>query len=326
MNDHPDASTTQCAPLRVLVTICTRGRPILLDACLASVCVQDIPDGVAVEIAVIENNAALTCQPIVEKHALASGLRIHAVHEPELGIPFARTRCGTFAIEQGFDWNLYVDDDETARPGWLSAMVGAARMYDCDVVYGRVVSIYPEGTPSWMVTPEINKRPTGAWLTKAEGHNTMVRARVFHTDGMGLRFDEAMRFTGGSDTDFFSRVHKAGGRIVWVGEAVVYEIVPASRMTVRWQLHRTFRVAVNISVLHEKQRGRAAALWRSLIKGLGRVVGGLVRAPLGGAILFAPDVGKRVAFSAAKQIASGLGSFAFIFGVRPQPYRQVDGG
>jgi hypothetical protein len=27
----------------------------------------------------------------------------------------------------------------------------------------------------------------------------------------------------------------------------------------------------------------------------------------------------------AKQVASGLGSFAYIFGIRPQPYRKVDG-
>jgi succinoglycan biosynthesis protein ExoM len=39
-----------------------------------------------------------------------------------------------------------------------------------------------------------------------------------------------------------------------------------------------------------------------------------------------PEKGKRLTFKAGKQIASGLGSFAYLFGVRPQPYRKVDGG
>lgn len=312
--------------IKVLVTICTRGRPVYLDACLASVCAQKPAANARMDILLVENNDRLTCQSIAERHGAASGLTIHTVFEPELGIPFARTRCGVFAAENGYDWALYIDDDETARPEWFSTMVAAARTYDADVLYGRVVPVYPAEAPRWMIGPALDKRATGSELKKAEGHNTMVRTRVFDREGLGLRFDPAMRFTGGSDTDFFSRVHAAGGRIVWVGEAVVDEIVPASRMTLRWQLHRTFRVAINISVLHEKQRGRAAAWWRSLVKGAGRLIGGLVRLPLGLAILVAPDAGKRLAFNAAKQIASALGSFAFLAGVRPQPYRQVDGG
>ena len=312
--------------MRVLVTICTRGRPRLLDSCLTSVCAQERVEGVDFQIAVIENNATLTCGELVARHAQESGIPIHAVLEPELGIPFARTRCGLYAVEQGVDWALYIDDDETARPGWLRTMVEAARNYDADVIYGRVISVYPPETPGWMILPEVNKRTTGTQLKKAEGHNTMVRTRVFAPDGLGLRFDPAMRFTGGSDTDFFTRVHGAGGRIVWVGEAIVDEIVPESRMTLRWQLFRTYRVAINISVLHEKQRGRLAALSRSLVKGIGRLFDGIIRLPLGLVALVAPETGRRLAFNAAKQIASGLGSFAFIAGLRPQPYRQVDGG
>ncbi len=313
--------------MRILVTICTRARPKMLEACLRSVTEQEIPAGVSCDIAVIENDAALHCEPIVQRVAKETGWTIHAVLEPDLGLPFARNRCGTFAVEQGYDWALYIDDDELATLGWIATLVAAARRDPADVYYARVISVYPAGTPEWMALPEVNKRPTGTVLTKAEGHNTMVHRRVFAADGLNLRFDTALRFTGGSDTDFFSRVHKAGARIVWVGEAIVEETVPASRMTLPWQLNRTFRVAINISVLHEKQRGRAASLWRSLVKGIGRVLGGVAQLPFGGLYaLVAPSKGKMFAFKAAKQVASGLGSFAYLLGVRPEPYRKVDGG
>lgn len=313
-------------PQRVLVTICTRGRPRLLQSCLDSVCTQLPHEAASMDILVVENNDQLTASDLIERQRQTSGRTIHLVLERELGIPFARTRCGTFAQENGYDWALYIDDDEVARPDWFRTMVEASRTYEADVIYGRVISVYPTDTPTWMIIPEVDKRPRGTILHKAEGHNTMVRTRIFDPAGLGLRFDGNMRFTGGSDTDFFSRVALAGGKIVWVGDAVVEELVPESRMTLQWQLHRTFRVAINISVLHAKQRGTSAALLRSAVKGLGRVLDGLVRLPVALLIPFMPEKGKRLTFKAGKQIASGLGSFAYLFGVRPQPYRKVDGG
>jgi len=311
---------------RVLVTICTRGRPRLLQSCLDSVCAQLPHEAASMDILVVENNDQLSASDLVEHQRQTSGRVIHLVLEQELGIPFARNRCGTYAQQHGYDWALYIDDDEVARPDWFHTMVEASRTYDADVLYGRVISVYPKDTPAWMISPEVDKRPRGTLLRKAEGHNTMVRTRIFDPAGMGLSFDGGMRFTGGSDTDFFSRVALAGGKIVWVGDAVVEELVPDSRMTLHWQLHRTFRVAINISVLHEKQRGKAAALLRSAVKGVGRAFDGLLRLPPAVLILVMPDQGKRLAFHAGKQIASGLGSFAYLFGVRPQPYRKVDGG
>ena len=310
---------------RVLVTICTRGRWRLLQAGLDSVCAQLPSLAASMDILVVENNATLTVTDLVERQRLASGRTIHLVVEPELGIPFARNRCGTFAQSNGYDWALYIDDDEVARPNWFQTMVEASQTYEADVIYGRVVSVYPGDTPQWMIVPEIDKRARGTVLKKAEGHNTLVHTRVFDPKGFALRFDETMRFTGGSDTDFFSRVAQAGGRIVWVGDAIVDELVPETRTTLRWQLYRTFRVAVNIAVQHEKTNGKAAACLRTATKGLGRVADGLIRLPLAIVTPIRPTLGKRFAFQAAKQLASGLGSFAYITGHRPQPYRQVDG-
>lgn len=312
--------------IRVLVTICTRGRPVLLQSCLDSVCAQAPSALAAMEILVVENNDQLTCTDLVARQSARTEIPIHLTLEPELGIPFARNCCGIWAAAHGYDWALYIDDDEVARPDWFRIMVEATTIYAAEVFYGRVISIYPPGTPDWMITSEVDKRERGAQLKKAEGHNTMVRTSVFGSAGMGLSFDGSMRFTGGSDTDFFTRVHQAGGRIIWIGDAVVEELMPESRMTTRWQLNRAFRVAINISVLHEKQSGRLAAFLRSALKGVGRMLDGLLRLPLSGLSLVMPKLGKQLGFKAAKQIASGLGSFAYMFGVRPQPYRKVDGG
>jgi succinoglycan biosynthesis protein ExoM len=311
--------------MRILITICTRNRPKLLETCLRSVAASRVPTGVECAIAVIENNDRITASELVERVARETGWMMFVVLEPELGLPFARNRCGITAVERGYDWLLYIDDDEEATPGWLETMIAAARRNEADVHYGRVISVYPPGTPDWMALPEPNKRETGARLAKAEGHNTLVKTRIFAPDGLNLRFDESLRFTGGSDTDFFTRVHKAGGTIRWLGDAVVRENVPATRMTLRWQLRRAFRVAISIAVVHEKEGGKGKAIWRSLVKGAGRLSGGLLMMIPALPAMLLGTAGKTFAFRQAKQVASGLGSFAYILGIRPQPYRKMDG-
>lgn len=315
--------------MKLCVAICTRERPKMLRACLASVCAQSVPDWVQAEIVVVENHDRETSRHVAEEVAAETGWAIHYVLEPELGIPFARDRCGTFAESAGFDRVLYIDDDEIAHAGWLETMVEATRALPAEVHYGRVLYTWPPETPSWMVPEQVNKRPSGTVLTKAEGHNTLVETKVFRAreaGGFGLHFDGSMRFTGGSDTDFFTRVHDAGGRIVWIGEALVEELVPENRIRLGWQLQRTFRVAGNISRLHEKRSGRPAAFRRSLVKGLGRLAGGLFfEAPLALVMMVVPAKGKRQAFKAAKQVASGLGSLVYLTGYQSQPYRKVDG-
>lgn len=312
--------------MKICITVCTRERPVLLRKCLESVCAQEIPEGVEADIAVIENHREDISRFVTEEVARETGWTIHYVLEPEMGIPFARNRCGTFAADAGYDRLLYIDDDEVAHEGWLRRMVEATKAYPAEVHYGRVVYTYPPVTPSWMIPDHANKRPTGSELRKAEGHNTFVDTAVFRKDGFGLSFDGGMRFSGGSDTDFFSRVHDAGGKIVWIAEAVVEELVPENRVTLRWQLHRTFRVACNISRLHEKRAGKPKAMVKSLVKGIGRLANGVfLQAPASLVFLVSPERGRRQAFKAAKQVASALGSLGYLIGHQPQPYRKVDG-
>lgn len=314
--------------MRICVVICTRQRPVMLRRCLESVCAQAIPEGVAAEIAVIENNAAPDMAGLVAEMAAATGWRIAHVLETELGLPFARTRGGVHAAEAGFDWALYIDDDEEARPGWLAAFVAAARAREAEAHYGPVVPVYPEGTPAWMTDGgSAGKRPDGAALKKAEGHNTLVAARVFAADGMALRFDPELRFTGGADTEFFGRLHDRGGRLRWAAEAVVDESVPATRMTLGWQLKRAFRVAISLAEVQARRKGRASASVKALARGVGRLCWALTLGPLRTlAALPDPERRARRAFETAKLAASALGSFAWFFGVRPQPYRAMDGG
>ena len=86
-----------------------------------------------------------------------------------------------------------------------------------------------------------------------------MRSSLVRADGLALRFDEAMRFTGGSDSDFFSRAVARGAIIRWVDEAVVKEIVPEERLSLRWNLERARRSGANKVYIDEQREGRGAA-------------------------------------------------------------------
>jgi hypothetical protein len=57
-----------------------------------------------------------------------------------------------------------------------------------------------------------------------------------------LRFDLALGRSGGEDTDFFARLHQAGGSIEYAPEAWVEEPVPQARARFEWLARRRFRM------------------------------------------------------------------------------------
>jgi len=59
-----------------------------------------------------------------------------------------------------------------------------------------------------------------------------------------LRFNRAFGQTGGSDTEFFLRLHDAGHAMHWASDALVYEDIPADRAQTAYMLKR-FKIQGN---------------------------------------------------------------------------------
>jgi glycosyltransferase involved in cell wall biosynthesis len=311
--------------MRLFVTICTRERPDKLLRCLSSLARDACPDAVALWIVVIENEPAPSLGPRLARLAAEARLSLIHVHEPRIGISFARNRGVDEALARGADWIAFLDDDEEVVPGWLHAMYDAVARDDADVLVGEVIARIPEPRPRWLAPPHPAKHVDGALLVNAASNNTLARARLFRSQGGGFRFDEALGLTGGEDVALFGRINASGAAIRWTASAKVEEPWPPVRLTLRWQLRRVYSTTVNLIRVDRRDMGvaRVLAKWGAkavvdALRGMGMVILGALAWPVAGGF------GERSMFKGAKKLAGAVGLAAGTIGLCVERYRKVD--
>jgi GT2 family glycosyltransferase len=231
-------------PTRATVCIATCNRTALLLSLLESLRRCDVPKDVDLGVVVVDNAPEPTVDAGSAERAWGSPLKV--VHEARRGIPYARNRSVREAPAS--DLFVFVDDDEVVDEAWLLAHLSALQRFSADVTTGPVIPDLPADAPTWARTSRVFERRrhgTGTERPTAATNNTVVRAEIF--DSVRPWFDERLQFSGGSDTEFFTRVHEAGYRIIWVDDAIVSETVLSNRLNIGWVVRRNYRVGTGIA-------------------------------------------------------------------------------
>lgn len=212
----------------ISICICTYRRPHVV-ATVRSVQAQTGLKDVQVEIVVCDDDPEGSASSIVEELAVKSSVPLRYVKSGSRNVATCRNKC--IGSAKG-DWIAFIDDDEIAEPRWLSELVAAQAKYGADVVKGCVRAVYPESTPLWIRAGDPFTRdygPTGTQLQLAASGNVFFR-RSLATES-GIVFNAYFGRTGGEDTDFFARLRRIGASLISCREAIVHEIVPASRVS-----------------------------------------------------------------------------------------------
>ncbi len=248
ISDAPEASDVG-RPLSIVVAVLTFKRPDLLTDFLDGYARIALPDGCDVALLVVDNDAAGSGRPTFE----AWQDRIPAaryVVEPRTGIPVARNRAVDEAMAAGADALCFIDDDEVPETDWLVRLVEAWRRSGAQLVGGPVgVAAPPHGATWWqrLMNASLAARADRKFRLTAEAAARGGRYTIVTNNWLcdlrwlrskGLRFDERLLMTGGSDTAFCRSAVAAGCRKAWAADAVVHETIPADRLTARYQLHR----------------------------------------------------------------------------------------
>ena len=245
----------------VAVVIPTLRRPVMLERALRSVFAQVGSLDRIAAVVVADNDPDGSAAALIDRLRAEAPVPLTYAHAPVPGVATARN-IGLAAADAPLI--AFLDDDEAASPGWLSALLQAQSQTGADVLFGPIRGRVPEGT-GW-TTAYLERffgrdGPTQTGLTDQIhgcGNSLMVRATALPGPAP---FDAAMDQTGGEDDRLFTALQTRGGRFGWAADAWVDEFAPPDRATLSYALMRAFAYGQSPS-----QMAAARHDWPGLIR------------------------------------------------------------
>ena len=233
------------------------------------------------ELLIIDNASSDgTPRLLVAPDWRAPGTSVRVVREERLGLSNARNR----AIEEATgDYIVFMDDDETPDPRWLSAYEKIILAERPDALGGRIEVVFEDGErPAWLQDELLGflghldhgdgARQLTALNTPIFGGNFAFRRKIFELIGA---FDAELgrkgtANTGGEDTEMYRRMIRSGCNVWWVPDAIIHHRIQVDKLRRRYFLDLHFRQGRTEGML---KRGAASRmpppylipqLWRAL--------------------------------------------------------------
>lgn len=300
--------------VHVVVTVSTFRRPAGLAKLLRSLDSQILhPDRPwRLSVVVADNDAAGSGAATVEQLRSELGFPILYLVDGRQGIPIIRNSA-LDAVPEDATHVCFVDDDEWCVPGWIDAHLRVMQSTGAEASYGPVLPEYEANDARWIIASrsfEKEMHADGQVIGYAASNNAVVATAFLRRTG--LRFDERMRFSGGSDFVFFNQAVRLGLEIRFAIGAIVYDEIPRQRLTLRYILRRHYRHGNTQALSSRLYDGWQGQLKRAAIGGA-RTGLGVMMLP---ALLVSPYYGGR----ALTHIFKGAGMVFGLAGLLYQEY------
>lgn len=219
---------------RLSAVIPTRDRGELLSGCVEALLRQESFAG-ELEIVVIDDGSEEDIrQRVARPRSRAAAVR--CVRQPPAGLNAARNRG---VEEAAGEIIAFLDDDALPGPAWARSLAEAFEREHCDGMGGRVTLQLGKPPPRWLsparrrYLAEFDLGGEPRWLDEVQppvGANCAVTRGAFEKLG-GFREDldrVGSSLVSSGETEFFRRLLRAGGRVLYVpGAHVVHRIEPA---------------------------------------------------------------------------------------------------
>ena len=230
-------------PVQVAVCICTYKRPLVLAGLLARISdiAREVSDRVRTTMIIVDDDPEQSAHDVARSHdhRFPGGLVYDSTGAGDLAV--ARNRALDLGIEHG-QLLILIDDDCLPDDGWIRAFVDVQERYGADCVAGACDTLWPAETPAWLRDePFMDVKvdlPDGSVVAAGYTKNVLLSAAYLRRSG--LRFDGKFGQIGGEDAMFFYALADASVDVRFAARAVVHEVIPPGRTTLRYQLRRRF--------------------------------------------------------------------------------------
>ncbi|WP_300750824.1 glycosyltransferase family 2 protein [uncultured Alistipes sp.] len=245
--------------LSLIVSTYNRSQQLLVT--LRSIAAQTAP-AAQWECVVVDNNSTDDTAVQVEAFRAAHpDVPLRYLFERRQGLSWARNRG---IAESAGGVIAVIDDDERIVPGFVSAYIDFFAAHpDVAAAGGAIIAEYPSGRPDWM--SPYTERPIANPIDLGPRPRPFPRGRIPGGGNMALQrwaverygaFDPSLGrrggvLLGGEECELFERLARGGERCWYVPDAVMYHIIPPSKLSRDYFDRLCFNIGVS-------QRTRAA--------------------------------------------------------------------
>lgn len=246
----------------ISVIIATWNRAHLLSQSLTALSRQTGLSGIRWEVILVDHNCVDGTAGVAEAIRDRTGLPLRIVQEHHPALSAARN---TGIRTSSGRYLAFTDDDVLPEDEWVRGLYDVFEKTGCDAVGGKVLPVYPAGTPAWIKTHQ--RFLNGAIVFRDEGDESrfydaemlpfvganmavsracLERVGGFSED-LGPGTDSPV---GGEDTDLFRRI-AAEGRVYYSTRSVVRHLHQPDRMRFGYVANWFFRHGYSIARCHQ---------------------------------------------------------------------------
>jgi glycosyltransferase involved in cell wall biosynthesis len=224
--------------MELSIIICTRNRADRLSRLISCFgATVTVPDEMALEIVVVDNNSTDATKSIVENAArILKQFNVTYVFEEKNGLSNARNRS---LPEAHFDMLCFLDDDVVLHPAFLTTLNSTFKKYPKTRCFAPRVAYKPEDVPSWFRREgkyamhdrgAYNRGESSRFLEPKDaspiGAAMVISKKIFERFGIfDVRFgynDTMPILVPGEETELFFKMRKENEPVFYMADAIVY--------------------------------------------------------------------------------------------------------
>ena len=235
---------SEAHPVSVSVCICTYQRLEPLSRLLERLegVAKVAPDKIKVSVCVADDDPAFSAREICSVDRKTTITSVSYLPVGSQNISTARNASLAVGLVKS-DFVAFIDDDCLPDVSWLVELVATASLTQADIVSGYCIDIPDARAPGWLKSEgfltSTDDLVDGQPITIGALKNTLVRADWLRKNPV-VRFDPALGKIGGEDVQFFASAQRCNAVHRFSRSAIVQEVLPLNRSTMKYQLRRAF--------------------------------------------------------------------------------------